>query len=84
MNSYSIKVRDDVPIPQGTTGPRPELVIPFEKLDKKGMSIEIEMPRDEARERVRAIRLRALRHSRSHDREYTVRLTDAGIGIWRK
>jgi len=59
-------------------------VIPFEQLDREGKSLEIEMPREEARDRVRAIRLRALRHSRSHDREYTVRLTDAGIGIWRK
>ena len=59
-------------------------MIPFDKLDRKGKSIEIEMPADEARDRVRAIRLRALRHSRSNDREYTVRLTDAGIGIWRK
>ena len=84
MNSYSIKVRDDVPIPPGTTGPRPTLVIPFEQLDREGKSLEIEMPREEARDRVRAIRLRALRHSRSNNREYTVRLTAAGIGIWRK
>lgn len=84
MNDFSIKVRDDVPIPEKNTGPTPSLEIPFDDLDEKGKSIEIWMSDEEARSRIKAIRLRALRHGRRTRRKYTVRLTDTGIGIWRK